>query len=293
MKKYFRYKLENLININKIVTIHYFEFDKNFKFENESHDFWEIVYADKEKIICSVNGKDVLLNEGEILFHKPNVVHSLSADGKKAPNVFISSFECKSQSMHFFEDKKIKLNENLKNYVYLIVEEARKTFDIAISNPNLKKLELLKTAPLGGEQLIKNYLEIFLIELIRSLTETKKGNNSFLKKSEYDNKFIDDIVKILNQKVYSSLDIDDICGATAYSRAHIFREFKKITGKTVMNYYSDLKMEKAKQLLRETDNSVSNIAEILNFDTPNYFSKTFKKKIGLTPLQYKKRYLIK
>ncbi len=293
MKKYFRYKLENLINVNKIITIHYFEFDKNYKFEGESHDFWEIVYADKENIICSVNGKDILLKEGEILFHKPNVVHSLSADGKKAPNVFISAFECKSQSMRFFEDKKIKLSESLRNYIYLIIEEARTTFDIAISNPNLTKLELLKTAPLGGEQLIKNYLEIFLIELIRSLTETKKGNSSFLKKSEYDNKFVDDIIKILNENVESNVEIKDVCDATAYSRAHIFREFKKVTGKTVMNYYCDLKMEKAKQLLRETDFSINYISEILSFDTPNYFSKTFKKKIGLTPLQYKKRYLIK
>ena len=39
MKKYFKHKLENLLVIDKIVTIHYFEFDKNFKSKVEAHDF--------------------------------------------------------------------------------------------------------------------------------------------------------------------------------------------------------------------------------------------------------------
>ena len=51
MKKYFRHKLENLLVIDKIVTIHYFEFGKNFASEGESHDFWELVYADKGGIV--------------------------------------------------------------------------------------------------------------------------------------------------------------------------------------------------------------------------------------------------
>ena len=186
-----------------------------------------------------------------------------------------------------------QLNKNIIVQVCPISDGGEGFLDSLANNCNYEVKRASVTAPLGGEQLIKNYLEIFLIELIRSLTETKKGNSSFLKKSEYDNKFVDDIIKILNENVESKVEIKDVCDATAYSRAHIFREFKKVTGKTVMNYYCDLIMEKAKQLLRETDFSINYISEILSFDTPNYFSKTFKKKIGLTPLQYKKRYLIK
>ena len=52
MKKYFKHKINNLLVINGIITVHYFEFSKDFKHEGESHDFWEIVYADKEDIIC-------------------------------------------------------------------------------------------------------------------------------------------------------------------------------------------------------------------------------------------------
>ena len=96
MKQYFRHKLQNLIVVNKVITIHYFEFDKNFRVAEEAHDFWELVYADKESILCYADGVEIPLEEGEILFHKPNESHALAANGKKAPNVFIISFECKS-----------------------------------------------------------------------------------------------------------------------------------------------------------------------------------------------------
>jgi YesN/AraC family two-component response regulator len=60
-----------------------------------------------------------------------------------------------------------------------------------------------------------------------------------------------------------------------------------------MEYYAELKNKTAKKLLRENELSIKEISEKLCFDTPNYFSKTFKKLNGLTPTQYKKRYNIK
>ena len=106
-KKYYKHKIENLLVISKIITIHYFEFDKSFVSHTESHDFWELVYAHKNDIICCTDGKEEHLKEGEVIFHKPNASHSLRANGRRAPNVFIISFECKSEAIRFFEGKKM------------------------------------------------------------------------------------------------------------------------------------------------------------------------------------------
>ena len=149
MKKYFKHKLENLINVSKIVTIHYFEFDKNFKTQGETHDFWELVYTEKESLLCYADGNEILLEPGEILFHKPNEMHSFSANGKHAPNVFVLCFVCKSDAIRYLENKKIRLDASLARFVYHILEEGRKTFDIAYSDPNLKKMKLLQKPTLG------------------------------------------------------------------------------------------------------------------------------------------------
>ena len=289
MKNYFQHKLSNLISVNKIVTIHYFEFDKAFHTAGEAHDFWELVYAEKESLLCTADNNKIPLNQGEILFHKPNEFHTLAANGKTAPNVFILSFVCKSESIKFFENKKFLLTPHLAKFIYSILEEGRRTFDIPYSDPNLKKMELLPSPTLGGEQLIKNYLEIFLINLLREQTETEHGNATFLPWQELSAKPVDDVIAVLKNNIFAPLHIDDICKETAYSKAYLFRIFKAKTGKTIMYYYIELKINEAKKLLRENELSVREISEKLAFSTPDYFIKTFKRFTGLTPLTYKKR----
>ncbi len=288
MKKYFRHKIQNLIVVDKIVTVHYFEFNKNFRGSTESHDFWELVYAAKEGILCTADGEEIPLSEGEILFHKPNESHALSANREKAPTVVIVSFECKSEAIRFFEERRIRIERASEKLLYTILDEAKKTFAIPFSDPKLKKMELLPTPTLGGQQLIKNYLEILLINLMRDLTETARGNKIFLHREELGSKLVKDVMRLLAANLTRPLSITEISNTTGYSRAYIFKEFRAATGKSVMAYFTALKIEEAKRLLREDDMTVKEIAEHLAFDTPNYFSKTFKRHTGLTPSTYKK-----
>ena len=287
-KKYYRHKIENLLVINRIITIHYFEFAKNFYFKEEAHDFWEIVYADKESIFCTADDEEMLLKEGEILFHKPNERHSLRANGKSAPNVFIISFECKSEAVRFFENRKLTLDTSLLRFVYALIEESKKTFHMHYSDPELKKMSLLDKPTLGGQQLIKNYLEILLVNLMRNETEKENPEVVFLPHEKLGEQVAKQVVTFLKEHIHERLEIADICLALNYNKSYIFEQFKKATGRSVMAYFIRLKTERAKRFLRETEMSVTQIADALAFDTPNYFSKTFKKITGYTPLQYKK-----
>lgn len=287
-KRYYKHKLENLLIVNKIVTIHYFEFDKHFKAPVESHDFWELVYADKASIVCTADGKDIPLNEGEMLFHKPNETHSLRANGVAAPNVFIISFECKSEAARFFEDRKLTVEKSLLKFMYAIIEEGKKTFDLPYSDPELKKMALLQKPTLGGQQLIKNYLELLLINLMRSETEKEDPDVLFLPREELGERVAEQIVSFLKENIYKKLKISDVCRALNYNKSYIFKQFRLATGRSVMAYFTRLKIEQAKRFLRETNLSVTQLSDKLAFDTPNYFSKTFKKLTGYTPLQYKR-----
>ena len=123
----------------------------------------------------------------------------------------------------------------------------------------------------------------------RDQTETAQGNTTFLPWKELSTKPIDDVTAVLKENIYSALTIDEICAKTNYSKAYLFRIFKAKTGKTIMAYFIELKINQAKQLLRENELSVREISEKLAFTTPDYFTKTFKRVTGLTPLSYKKR----
>lgn len=289
MKRYFKHKPENLINITKIVTVNHFEFEKNFIFKGESHDFWEIVYADRESLICTADSRVINLKEGELLFHKPGEFHSLAANGFAPPSVYILSFVCRSAAMKFFEGKKLAPNKNFAKYIYSIFEEGARTFAIPFSDPEQKKMALAEMPSLGGGQIIKNYLEIFLINLLRFYTETESGNETFLPGNKLSSKPVDEIMRVLKSNVRNPLTIDEICAETSYGRAYLFRVFKAETGKSIIEYFIDMKIELAKQLLLEGKLSVKEISAELSFNEPNYFTKTFKKVTGMTPSEYKKR----
>ena len=287
-KKYYKHKIENLIVISKIITIHYFEFDKNFCADTESHDFWELVYAHKGDIICYTDGKEELLREGEALFHKPNESHSLRADGKRAPNVFIISFDCKSEAVRFFENKKLHLENELLHSIFAIIDESKRTFDLPFSDPELRKMKLLPSPALGGSQVIKNYLEILLIGMMRQETERAIDSGIFLPQDKFDERISDRVIGYMQEHICESLSIEDICRSIHYNKSYIFKQFKRTTGCSIMAYFSRLKIEKAKAMLRETTMSIGEISSFLSFDTPNYFSKTFKKVTGYTPSTYRK-----
>ena len=174
---------------------------------------------------------------------------------------------------------------------YNILNEGRKTFDISFSDPNLKKMQLLSSPSLGGEQIIKNYLEIFLINLLRSQTETEGTNNIFIREKEYAVKQISDLIYLLEKSVYTTLTIDEILKNTYYGRAYLMRLFKKETGYSIMEYFIKLKIDKAKDLLRDNQLSIREISDKLAFNEPNYFTKTFKRITGFTPSAYRRRTL--
>ena len=105
---------ERVFNIDKLITIFYLEFSKNFEYEGESHDFWEMVYIDKGEMICTADKNRFVLKSGELTFHKPNEFHNLSGNKSVAPNVSIITFETKSREMKYFEGKIFKLNAEEK-----------------------------------------------------------------------------------------------------------------------------------------------------------------------------------
>ena len=284
-KQYYKHKIENLLVISRIVTIHYFEFDKDYVAPLEAHDFWELVYADKESIVCTSDGRETLLSEGEVLFHKPNEQHALRANGETAPNVFVISFECKSEAVRFFENKQLSLGKNLLRFVYAIIEESRRTFDLPFSDPELKKMKLLSQPTLGGQQLIKNYLEILLVNLMRNETEKEDAEVFFLPQEKVGEQVAEQVIRYLKLHLYERVTIAEICEALSYNKSYIFQQFKKATNCSVMAYFTRLKIERAKRMLRETSLSVTEISDRLSFDTPNYFSKTFKRITGYTPQQ--------
>ena len=84
------------------------------------------------------------------------------------------------------------------------------------------------------------------------------------------------------------LNIADIAKSLCVSQAHMRRLFKASFGTSPMKYANYLRLEKAKHLLEESNYAVCAAAELSGFSDPFYFSREFKKHIGVSPSEYKK-----
>lgn len=281
---YIKHKIANLISINKIVSIHYYELNKNFLYDGESHNFWELVFVDAGQIIVKSNEKEQVLKQGEIIFHKPNEFHSLKADKISAANIVVISFVCSSNAMSFFKGKSMTVPAKLKKHISSIVEEYSQTFNpMAIED---KKLEIKESSLIGGQQMIRTYLEQLLIALIRS-EQHKQDLRVFPSKESMDNHLITQMMQIIEENTYSRISVEQICDQLNYSRAYLSKIFKKASGYTILEYILKHKIREAKKLIREEKYNFTQISDLLAFDNPHYFSRVFKKIANMTPSEYK------
>ncbi len=280
------YKISSLLNISKIVTIHYQKLDKNYEFPEEQHNFWEIIYCDKNEVYVTVNDKVYNLKKGEIIFLAPSVGHSVKCDNVNPANIFIISFECKSKTMNYFKDKHFALPEELRFLLSSIMTEAKNTFVIPDFDPNLNQLVLKDNPSIGGAQVIKNNLEELLIKIIRYETAKPSSSAVFISKVETSDSLEDEIINILQNSLYKKLSLDEISESLHYGKTTLCKTFKKKTDKTIINYYLELKIDESKTLIRENKN-FSEIANLLCFDSLPHFTKTFKRITTMTPREYK------
>ena len=94
----------------------------------------------------------------------------------------------------------------------------------------------------------------------------------------------------LDDRVEGSITIDEIAKDLNYSSNYVIRQFKEQFGCTPYKYYTDRKLKLAGLYLRNTDMSITEIAERLCFADQHYFSNAFRDRFGMSASEYRKKY---
>lgn len=188
--------------------------------------------------------------------------------------------------MSCFEKYHTRLNKTLLGFISSILQEAESTYEIPKNDPLLKRLVKKESAPIGGEQLIKTYLEQFLIFLVRNIQKTET-TSVFPSKESMETQLVSSTKSLLKEKAEENFRVGDLCSALGYSKSYLSKLFHEQTGETIALYAIKQKIKRAKQLIRENNLNFSQISDRLSFDNPQYFSRVFKRITGMTPTEFK------
>ena len=99
----------------------------------------------------------------------------------------------------------------------------------------------------------------------------------------------EDVIAYVSDHYMEDISLDDLSGRFFVSRAYLTRSFRAVTGVTLVQYLTVVRIRNACRLLKETDDSVTEIARSCGFSGGTYFENVFKRLRGMTPRQYRKK----
>lgn len=273
--------LRRMLEIREIYTVHYFEYTGNYAFAGERHDFWELLYVDKGVLRVTAGDQVRDLSQGQLIFHAPGEFHALSAIGVP-PDLVVVSFGCESPAMEFFRGRVTFAGAAERTLLGRIVEESGAAFSTPLNDPDTASLERREEAPFGGEQLLSAALEELLIRLIRrgeastALAAKKSGGSDTLER----------VIEYLEARLDRPLTLEQICRDNLVGRSQLQKLFHTQTGGGVMEYFSRLKIQAARRMIREGRLNFTEIAGRLGFQSIHYFSRRFRLVTGMSPSEY-------
>lgn len=249
-----------------------FTFDNNHPFHY--HNWYELYYLQQGSCTYYIGNHKYSMNEGDWVFVPPSVEHKV---------VYLSSPHVR-YLVYFTKDYlPLMFGTDIKNFfshpVYTPpAENAERVWSILA-----KMYDEFLEPDEYSVALNKGYLMEIFVEFLRNPTERSEGN------FEQDI-FIAHILEYISYNYSQNISLERIAVENDISVSYLSRRFKKATGLNISEYVRMIRINQAKRLLVETDDSIHMISEKCGFNDSNYFSYVFKEHENVSPLNYRKNY---
>jgi AraC-like DNA-binding protein len=288
-KEYVSVSLPDSLSVTGIVTVFRPDFKKRIKSSDkkgEAHDFPEIIYISKGSHSLYINDTPYYIRAGEMIIYAPGAFHA--AKDPSEATAHIISFVSNSELLKALYNKVITLTSSEKNMFMQHFEEAEKCFKSR--SPSSPVWGMIPRDSIGENELhkLKKQLELFLVTVYNRLYVYKRTpalSPKPTKKSEFER-----VAELLKTKLFETPTLAEIAEECSMSVSKLKVLFKDSTGCGVIDFLIDLKIKEAKRLINEKNANLTEIAEKLGFSSVHYFSRVFKKRVGMSPSKYAKGY---
>ncbi|HEY9621513.1 MAG TPA: AraC family transcriptional regulator [Crinalium sp.] len=143
----------------------------------------------------------------------------------------------------------------------------------------------LKQENLGGKLYIESLVNLLAVHLLRQYAAPK--SRFIVYESGLSERQILQVVEYINEYLDQDIKLTDLASLLAISESHFSHRFKQSIGITPYQYLLQQRIERAKQLLKQGDYSIADIALMCGFNSHSHLSKQFRELTGMTPRTYR------
>jgi AraC family transcriptional regulator len=157
-------------------------------------------------------------------------------------------------------------------------------------DPQLEAIGMMLLAELkqenpGGKLYVESLSNVLAIHLLRQYTAP--SSRLIVNESGLSERQILQIVEYINEHLHQDIKLADLATLLGISESHLSHRFKQSIGMAPYQYLLQQRIERAKQLLKEGDRSITDIAFLCGFNSHSHLSKQFRQLMGITPKQYR------
>lgn len=235
-----------------------------------SHDFCEILYVDGGAGEAILEGKKFRLAPGDLVVVNPGTLHEERSDAKAPLRLIflaIRDFAVPGLPAGCLSQEK---------YRVLSCGEYRYKMDIY-----LRELLQETSSQIEFYQEISQGLVSALLVLVMRLIRINPEDEAALSQE------CQKIKEYLDQNFTSPITLDSLSETVYISKHYLSHLFKEQTGVSPIKYLTSKRMEKACELLSETELPVSEVSKAVGYENPLYFSQVFKRIYGISPVKYR------
>lgn len=138
----------------------------------------------------------------------------------------------------------------------------------------------------GFETICQAYTEILIVRLMRSTSFSVTDSSS----APLVSRQCSAIRHYIDTHYKEPLNLDMLANEAHVNKYYMAHAFKREYGISPINYLIQRRIEESRYLLQETDHSLSQIARLLGFSSASYFSQSFRRAEGVTPMEYRRRF---
>lgn len=140
----------------------------------------------------------------------------------------------------------------------------------------------------GAEEILRHSFQIFLIDICR---DAQRNGVSVLGASDkqFPN-WLEKLRRQLDEEFHHSITLEDLADEAGVSITYLCRVFKEYTGRTIVEYLVERRIQSALWKLRDSDEKIITIALGSGFNDLAYFNRTFRRIVGTTPSAYRRRF---